>query len=393
MTSVVDTSVKHFHSAMAGAPVLNGVAGALAALLDASLINGFDVKAATSLVVASGVATLSFSGTHSATVDSVVLVTGSSIAALNGEQKVTAIGAGVVRFATAAADGAATGTISFKMAPAGWTSPFTGTNLRTYKSTDPASTGMILRLDDTGTTTARVVGYETMSDINTGTGPFPTAAQMSGGGHWNKSSAASATAVSWVLVADGRKFIIFVAGYSASNAAQLGGLTRGFGDDIALRPGGDPYACSLSYAVSTGYNVIEGCLDYVSAYQHAMPRSYTGLGACILHGLSPYTGSGNYLSGQDTFFGNFPSAVDGGLRLCRKFFCTTINSTPPRSDLPGLYHVPVGQTSGSFALRDIVPGTGALAGRKLLALRPTNSPSSGGNSDGLSLVDITGPWR
>ena len=94
MTSVVDTSVKHFHSAMVGAPILNGQAGSMIALLNACLKDGFDIKVATSLTVDSGVATLAFTGSHSATVESVVLVAGSSVADLNGEQKITAIGGG-----------------------------------------------------------------------------------------------------------------------------------------------------------------------------------------------------------------------------------------------------------------------------------------------------------
>ena len=116
MTSPVDTSVKHFHSDMLNAPVLSGTAGSLISVLDACLVNGFDLKSATGLVVAGGVATLSFSGTHSATVGSVILVAGSSITALNGEQKVTEVASGVVRFATDEADATASGTITFKMA-------------------------------------------------------------------------------------------------------------------------------------------------------------------------------------------------------------------------------------------------------------------------------------
>ncbi|WP_029524872.1 hypothetical protein [Polaromonas glacialis] len=390
MTSVVDTSVKHFHSAMVGAPILNGVAGSMISLLDACLKDGFDTKVASSLVVSGGIATLSFTGTHSASVDSVVLVTGSSIAALNGEQKVTAIGAGLVRFATAAADGAA-GTPSFKMAPAGWLKPFAGTNLAVYKSTDVAGTGMHLRMDDTDSTVTRVRGYETMSDVNTGAGPFPRDADIAGGGYWPKSSIAGTTPIGWTLIADGRKFIFSWAAYGANSPSYIGAATRGFGDDLATRPGGDPYACTLSYADSGSPNDTSGLLDYNAALNHASPRGYTGLGSCVRLACSPYTGLSS-LSGQDSFFGAFPSAVDGGLRLSKKFFAAGANQ-PPRSDLPGLYHVPMSNLHLAFGLRDVISGTGALAGRKLLALLPTVSPTSNGASNGISFVDITGPWR
>ncbi|TXT38833.1 MAG: hypothetical protein FD135_2624 [Comamonadaceae bacterium] len=395
MASVVDTSVKYIHSGMVGVPVFNGVPGSLVGLLNAFLITGFDFKSATSLTVASGVATLSFAGQHSAAVDTVILVDGSSIDALNGEQKVTAIGSGIVKFATAAPDGTATGAITFKMAAAGWTQPFTGTNVATYKSADPASTGMILRVNDTATTLARVVGYESMTDIDTGSGPFPTPVQVSGGGYWAKSSVANTNATSWVLFADGRKLIFHNAAYYSSNATYTSGVTRGFGDDIALRPGGDPYACSISYTAANVPYDYAGGLDGIYDTYQAMPRGYTGLGSCVIHTLRPYAGLASSQSGIDGYMGAFPSVVDGGLRLGRKFFSSATSNQPPRSDLPGLYHVPQTGVFDAFKTRDIITGTGSLAGRKLMALNPGTSiqstPTAG--SCGVSFVDITGPWR
>lgn len=394
MTSVVDTSVKHFHSKMAGAAVLSGTAGALIAVLDTYLVNGADVKSATSLVVADGVATLSFSGSHSAVVDTVVLVSGSSISDLNGEQRVTATGTGVVKFATAAANATATGTISFKIAAAGWSKVFSGTNLAVYKSTDPMGTGMYLRVDDTGTTSCRVVGYEQMTDISTGTGPFPTAAQMSGGGYWPKSSLASAAAVSWVLVADGRQFIFHIAPYTATNAGYAGGITRLFGDGMATRPGGDPYACSLSYSSSaTLGEQSDGAIDTGADLKHAMPRNYTGLGSSALHCSIPFIGT-SVVSGIDPALGPFPSPVDGSMRLSRRYLATG-TGVAPRCEVPGVYSVPMTLVYQSFKTLDKIPGTGQLAGRKLLALNPsgayTGDPVAA--TTGVSFIDITGPWR
>ena len=397
MTSVVDTSVKHFRSDAVGAPVLSGTAGSLIAVLSACLVDGYDVKSATSLVVASGVATLSFAGSHSATVDSVVLVAGvtGALTALNGEQKVVSIAAGVVRFATAAADGTATGTISFKMAPVGWLKPYTGTNLAVFKTADPMGTGMCLRVDDTGTTMCRVVGYETMSDVNTGLGPFPTDAQMSGGGYWAKSSLATSAPVAWSLIADSRKFILHIAPYTATAGGNTGGVTRSFGDETSYRPGGDPYACSLSYsAAATLGSQADGMPDAAFALQHAMPRSYTALGSAVLLGAMPFTG-GSALSGADTTLGAFPSVIDGGLRLSKKWLGTASTGVPPRCELPGFYHVPMSAAFDTFKTRDTIPGTGPLTGRKLFALNPSTGYNATPNSasTGVSMVDITGPWR
>jgi hypothetical protein len=396
MTSVVDTSVKHFHSEMVGAPVLNGVAGSLISVLNACLVTGFDIKTATTLVVASGVATLTFVGTHSAAVDTVILVYGSSIAALNGEQKVTAIGSGTVSFATAAADGTATGTITFKMASAGWLQPFTGTNLATYKSGDVASGGMILRVDDTDTMMARVVGYESMTDINTGIGGFPTAVQMAGGGYWSKSFLASIAGTKWGLFSDGRKFIFHNMACYTYLPSRIGGVTRGFGDDLALRPGGDPYACSLSYTNDPQPTGFSGALDGRNDALQAMPRGYTGLGSCVIHCVMPYVGTAAFHSGIDSYLGAFPSVVDGGLRLGRRFFTAESSISPPRSDLPGLYHVPSSEAYAVFKTLDRLTGTGDLSGRNLMALNPQNTSLQSAPSIsncGVSFVDITGPWR
>ena len=393
MASPVNTSVKHFHSGMLGAPVLSGTAGSLLNVLDACLRDGFGLITATSLVVTAGVATLSFTGSHAATVDSVVLVAGSDIAALNGEQKVTAVGPGFVKFSTSVLPATASGTITCKMAAAGWLSPFTDTNIRTYKSADPASTGMILRVDDTGTNWARVVGYEQMTDISTGTGAFPTNAQIAGGGYWSKSYVANTAAAPWVLVADGRKFILHINSYFPENASYLQGNTRGFGDDISQRPSGDPYACSLNYSRQNTVGAqTDGGLDSYDLANNAMPRIYTGLGTAEVVDCSPYMGHVRGRSGADGQFGAFPNQINGGMHLSKKYFS---GSGYIRSDLPGLYHVPMLGLFDYYRTRDILTGDGALAGRKLIAFNPAAagySPPHYSNT-GVSWVDITGPWR
>lgn len=397
MTSPVDTSVKYFTSAMPGAPVLNGVVGSLISLLDACLVDGFGAKSASSLVVAGGIATLTFAGGASAAVtDSVILVAGATPSSLNGEQKVLSAGATSVTFATSAADTTATGTITFKLAPANWSKAFSGTNLAAYKSTSPESTGCYLRVDDTGTTIARVVGYESMSAIGTGTGPFPTSVQMSGGGYWGKSTIANSTANNWTLVADDRFFLLFIAPLSGANAQAIQGTTRCFGDHIPLRLSGDAYACGLSYSTNpTVTSTYDNSVDYSTGSLHAMPRAYTGLGSAVLHTISPYTGGPSALSGVDSTLGAFPSVIDGGLRLSKKFVASA-TSAPPRCDVPGFYHVPQVQALDSFKWNDKIDGTGSLTGKRLIAVNGTQqsySSAATSSQSGVSFIDITGPWR
>ena len=143
MASIVDTSIKHAYSSMAGAPIVSGTAGSLIATLDAFLVTGWGSKAVDSAVISNGVCRLNFaSGKSAAETHSVIQVSGAAQTVLNGEQRVTAVASGWVAFKTEMPDGVLTGTISFKMAPLGWEKVFTGTNKAVYRASDPRGTRM-----------------------------------------------------------------------------------------------------------------------------------------------------------------------------------------------------------------------------------------------------------
>jgi len=189
---------------MTGAPAIGGTVGSLIGALDAFLVNGWGAKAVDSAVISNGICRLNFaSGVSAARQEVVILVSGASPASLNGEQKVTAVANGWVEFKTALPDGVATGSISFRLAPLGWEKVFSKTNVAVYRPTDPASTRPYIRVDDTGATFARVQMYESMTDVDTGTGVTPSAA---GGWYWHKWNTAAATATYWLLIGDSRGF-------------------------------------------------------------------------------------------------------------------------------------------------------------------------------------------
>ena len=399
MTSLVDTSVKFFHSAMVGAPVLTGAVGQLIPLLDACLKDGFDTKTLVSLVVSGGVATATYTGTHSAVVDGVVLIAGvtGALTALNGEQKITSKpGATSVTFATAAADGTAAGTITMKMAPAGWLKPFSGTNLAAYKSADPASTACYLRIDDSTTLSARVIGYETMSDINTGTGPFPTTAQMSGGGYWPKSIQTTG-AVDWYLFADSRMFYFAPVPGRSQSATFLCGTLRGFGDIVAYKPSGDAYGCVLSYsATSTVTSQFDGSLSNSPTSIIATPRGYTGVGSAAWHFTWAVIGGSNAISGITASSGGFPNPVDGSLMMVRRHLTPT-GQGYPRGELPGYIHFSQSGIYDVFRPLDTVPGTSLFAGKRFLLFTVGSelafNTAASSTTVSLGAMDVVGPWR
>lgn len=392
MTSVVDTSVKCFTSSMVNAPVLNGIAGSFIGVLDA-LCAGFDDKVATSLEVSGGVATLSFSGTHSAMLGSVIIISGSSIAALNGEQKINHVDAGFYRFATAAANGVASGEISFKMAPIDFVKVFSGTNVAVYQSQNVVGTRMYFRIDDVASTYCRLRGYESMTDENTGVGMFPLDSQISGGGYMNKSNTGNTTAVKWKIIADSRGLYINIVGYSSTSNNAEAGRTIYIGDIISFRPGGDAYAFAIGCGTNGEYYDLNGTCDQASTATQYSPRQYHGLGSSTAYTSLPYTGKTSDISGIDSFFGTFPSKIDGGMRLSKRFIAEYSN-LEPRGELPGLYTIPQWGVGNSILPGTIYPGTGALTERKLMALgcgsgsAPYQNPALG-----ISMIDITGPWR
>ncbi|WP_047472954.1 hypothetical protein [Delftia sp. ZNC0008] len=395
MASLVDTSVKHFLSTMYGAPVQNGQAGSKIAVLDACLVTGFGLRAATRITVAAGVATVEFSvgASQPPTPDSVLLIAGAAQALLNGEQRVTESASGVFKFRTAAPDSVDNGTgITFKFAALGWAKPFSGTNQAVYRSTDPQSLGMYLYVDDRTTTAASLRAYENMSAIDTGTGPFPTVAQRADGCWWAKSVSANTTATRWLIAGDSRFFVDNTAPATSSTATSTAGGTRGFGDMLALRKAGDAYACLLCGGTSQS-NVTaapnNGSLDTASSNWYFLPRAVTGLGSSVAPDLRSYAGAVSAGSGTDSGLGVFPSDVDGELKLSQLYLnnAPIVNNTP-RAVVPGYRYVPQSQVAQYFERDSTL--IEAISARRLLAL--PHSGSAGAPS-GYGFIDITGPWR
>lgn len=401
MTSVVDTSVKFFHSAQTGAPILTGAAGSMIALLDACLVNGFGLKSVTSLVVSGGVATITVAGTNSAVVDSVVLVAGvtGTLVALNGEQKVTASavvgGNSTISFATAAANGTAAGTITVKQAGAGWAKPFTGTNLAVFRSDDVTSNRRYLRVADTATYSTRVVGYEAMTAISTGTGPMPTSGQVSGGGYWPKLATGLTTTEpsGWAIFANGKRFLLFVANYLSQGPTYRGGRLFGFGDFPSLKSG-DVYNTFLSAGnvADPSYNL--GMLYFDSSSYNCLwiQRLHTAAAGARQAGRAfGASGANGAFAGQGPY-GPFPSPVSGGLLLAESMLvCDTLETYGPRGPLPGVWQTPQTVAAGVLNHGDIVPGVGPTAGRRLFTLHTTSSGADLTPEPG-TFIDITGPW-
>lgn len=384
MTSAVDTTVKFFTSSMTGAPILRSQAGSMIALLDACLRDGFGLQSVVSLVVASGVATMTFSSTHAALVDTVVVVAGASIAALNGEQKVTAITANSVSFATTSANATATGAMSCKLSPLGFTKPFSGTNLAAYKSGNVQANGQYLRIDDTGTNFARATAYETMTGISTGTGLFPSTGALSGGVYWDKMYYVVdiSLAIPWVLVGDGRYFALFV-NWMPGNPTYLSPVFCAFGDPINLGRASDPYTTMISGR--TGANDTPGLKSYLvggtTPTFHFQNRDYTASTVSIAAGVSP-------MSSIETIDNTFDQVT--GQIMFSKLVVKTSGRNSWRAELPGICSGEAIYMESAVANKSIFKA--GTPERSYFAILHTTWYASS-SAFNLCAIDVTGPWR
>lgn len=139
-----------YHSSQAGAPsaTLN-VAGALLAVLDACLVNGFNSNSISVLTQSSGTATATTSGSHGFHVGEWVEVAGATPSAYNGRVKVLSTPT-TSQFTYAVAGGTsspASGTMTAKYPGAGWLKTIAGTNIAAYQS-GAGSLGHWIQVED-----------------------------------------------------------------------------------------------------------------------------------------------------------------------------------------------------------------------------------------------------
>lgn len=386
-------SAKFFLSTDTGVPTLTNGAGSLIAVLDACLVSGYNTQTASSLTQAAGVATVGLNSGHGFKPDQKVLVAGANEAGYNGEQTITATTATSISYAVPASTAAtATGTVNVKVAPLGWTKAFSGSNKAAYTPSSPQSLGFYLRVDDTGTS-ARVRGYEGMTDVDTGVGPFPNDAQINGGGYWAKQYSSNVT--TWALFGDERLFYLVVSPLAISNADY--GPLFGFGD-INAQSSSDAYACMIAagdHDWTTDSSPVSGDMSLTSSSLNVFfPRGYAQIGSPKKAWLASFgipldsgvfSGAGAPAGGGVALV--FPNTPDNGVFVNAPYLG---HDGAIRGQLPGLYHTCQNWKS-NYNNGDKITGTDALLGKKLMAVR-TGAPANF-NYVGMVGLDITGPWR
>ena len=371
-----DLTVKYFDSAMSGAPVLSNAAGSLISVLNACLVNGFGSVTLTSLVIANNVATATVNSGHgiamimgsnnsSPGIGAVISVAGATPSALNKDWRIASvISASQFTFLVSGiADQVATGTITVKRSPLGWTAPFANGNTVVYLPNPVSSSGAYLRIAD-GTSVARGQGYEVMSSADVGVNAFPLESQMAGGGYILK---ATGSQRAWTLIGND-SFVCLLADYGGDNS-WYGGFV--FGD---LIPYGiaDFRACAI--VMSSGPGALITLSQFGYSAGSYLCRNYLGQAGAVTavrysHGVCTSSGVG----GEP-----FPSPYN------------TVNLWPietrdsagkGRGLMPGMW-CPV--HDGTLPDRTLITDIPQINGHALLVVKSGN---------GRIAFDISGPWR
>ena len=384
-----------FNSSETGAPVLNNAMGSLIGMLDACLVTGFNNKSVASITVAGGVATAvcnghGFSGIHGQD----VRIAGATPAVLNGRKALTFVNTNTFKFATTAADGVATGTITVKRDSLGWVKAFTGEGKAVYKRSDVTATSMMLRVDDTNTgvavpTGARVLMVESATSVDEFSGAAPPDARVPGGYCWSKGQNNS-SAKQWTLIGDSKSFYFVTqsGGYLLPSPTDAyASMIFAFGDFPSYKPG-DAYNTLISGEMNTGSGG-GGISHGPQPIGHPPASTFYGEAIFAARAFSQLGGAAAIgfrgLSRSHQKF-VFPSPIDSGFALNPE--CLLIEAVPGgeaiRGTLPGFIEV-----LGFNAIDhlSIIEGVVDLPGRRVLGLQIYASGQT------RVAFDITGPWR
>ncbi len=393
---MTSTAVKYITHAMRGAPIVNNVSGSLIAALRSVLSTGWGATPVLSVVVSGGVATLSVAPGSSFALHSVVLLEGVS-SALDGQHRVLSTSNDAITFATSAMDGVLSAGGSVKFASAGWEEVFADAGKAVFRSADPLGGRFYLRVqEDADGRWARVVGYESMTDVDTGERPFPTSAQMSGGGYWLKGVYASAGSHSYVIAADSRSVSLQIALGRYYGDSYTTGTIWGFGDPIARAAAGDVWGAYLSAASDASAGGIDrGALSGGTSQSSfdgggfvVAPRPLGGDVSPVLLHAKPFSGSAE-ISGHSSWMGAAASAVDAEIKTSRLFLLDQA-ANMARSTVPGVLYIPQSGARALLPAYTLHDGAGEHAGRKLMSVHVATNWNS---SYGVALIDVTGPWR
>lgn len=175
---------------------------------------------------------------------------------------------------------------------AGWVEPFTGTNKAVFRPGAAASSRQFYRVghaaEDGDASICRIQGFDAMSSVDAGTGPFPLSAPC----YPRVSDTSSGTARAWIVAADDRTCIFFVRNGNGVNGSRW--LMTYFGEIFSFVPD-DPYSGGVfgpwdGYGDTDTVTLKKGntAWNNVGVGNVSLARNYNGAPGAVLAGLSVF---------------------------------------------------------------------------------------------------------
>jgi len=240
---------------------------------------------------------------------------------------------------------------------AGWAIPYNDTYFVTVYQNGDGSQQRYFRVDDNRGSTpylAALYGYETMSDINTGVGKFPSDLQIVSPNFSNilKSNSGTTSPRNWCIWAD-QKICYLLINPESNNTFENACLVV-FGDFVTYNPSDVYNSLIISRIVNSGsssYNTLGGLHCPITSVLsgHYALRSYTQFG-----GSAPLGKHGDYYKRGVQFI----NPLDDSIVMSRMYI--TENKVL-RGHLPGLWFLAA--DASNFNHGDTFNGTGTLTGK------------------------------
>lgn len=269
-------------------------------------------------------------------------------------------------------------------AAAGWTRGVaTASNITAYKQGAGSLFAFVLNDNAPNATSlgkeAWAIGWESASGVGSpvgsGTGQFPTPAQLLTSGHVviRKSSATGTGAVPWFVFADSRTCYLFISTGDAANTYYA----FMFGDIYSIKSTADAYNCVIiggnteNSTTNTNYGFdLLGAVNAANVGSY-IARAFGGLGTSTTFGKH-----GDGVKGSTTGFAGtvqYPNGADTDLYLSPVWLSENGTITI-RGRLRGIYQ-PLHAVS-NFTDGQTFTGTGDYAGKTFQAVK--NTPNSTG---------------
>lgn len=266
-------------------------------------------------------------------------------------------------------------------AAAGWSQPVAAAgNISSYRL-GTGSSGLACVINDNGpnvTSTfkeAWITGWESVAGVGapvgTGSGQFPTPAQLLATGHGviRKSASADAVTRAWQLFADAHSAVMFLASGDTAGVYQA----FYFGDVFSIKNTADNYRCmlianNLENSATAGQMGLQ-CIMTGSLTGHFIARTYGGGGTSITSGKHGDYAKSAGLTSLDGIV-QAPNGPNNSYFLAPLTVNETVGASV-RGRLRGLYQVC--HPKATFADGQVITGAGDYAGKTFQIIRDVRS--------------------